>query len=1045
MALWNDNNPPILYPNAVSTPAGWADPITGELYVTITDLSTAKGGTAELTQVRLLTKVDPFNTGQSLQSEAYAKDEYMVLEALFNEPVTWPNDAPQITANIGTTPGAVTFAYYQDTTDVLSHTADKVTSVTIGGGGTNYQVGDKITFTVNTGAGHTGSSAEAVVTSVGGSNAISGIAMTSNGAGYDIAPTAVVHTGYVKSVTVGGSQNGLYVDGEVLSFTTVGNTVQAAGYVITDGTHTKATVTTPAVGNISSVVLTNCGVGYTGVPTVTVTSALGSGVTLTAVTSHGATASLTAVLGTPANGKGTNRILFRYQILSNALAASNAITLTSPIASSGTTTWTTVDSSSGADAAASAVVASGVTSYTMTAPGSGYTSTPTVQVTSATGTGATAVAVLDQGIGTVVGGIAGSGYRSAPVVTVTPATGGAAVTAVLGATGIVCDVAISGSLTGGTYTNGDAITVSGGTGAGGFAGTIIVVGGDVTGVNITNAGVYSAVPTLVAPTGGGSGTGRVLTAVLGKPIASYIITPGTGYTNATTGASIVPTLSVAAPTATSVTTTASVTLRAAVINPTVTLTNLQTVASVQPVTEGSGYVAVAAAAVFSGGGGTLAAATPVVSGEISSFVVTNGGSGYYVAPTVTIGAGVGSGATATATIDDRGHVVAISTNGTVASVAVSGTSNLKYIDGEPLIIDGNAKAHLHVVNTVTTNSGNGVQTITAQTITVVVDSGGSGYTSEPKVYYPLPGEGAGLTFTPVISGASGGSGYIATLPASAPIYTSQAVSFTPVASTPTLTFDTNQYVSGVTIAGTGTGYENGQALVFSTGAGAGTITVNQAGNVVGAVITNGGDYDSAPTITIAPPPTWVYTTTYSKGNIIYHTGTSARYVSLQNSNQNNVPGSTPLFWTLLVDVVLTAVMGSKIVGDSYVDGVAPTISSASILFDRFGDAITQTAFHTGDFFTVTFNTTKPVFVVGSGATSVLGITTGAKALTYFSGSGSQALHFTYQLVAGDVAVGTGVTAPSPIILASGTTIKDVAGNNLVLSFNPPTTSACTFN
>ena len=145
MSLWNDQQPPVLYPNAVATPAGWADPVTGELYVTVSGLSTFKGTTAELTQVRLLTEIDQITTSQVLPAKAYGAAEYMVLEALFSEPVTWTGDAPQIVGQIYN--NARTFAYFQDTTDVLKYTEDKVMSITIGNGGTNYAVGDQLVFT----------------------------------------------------------------------------------------------------------------------------------------------------------------------------------------------------------------------------------------------------------------------------------------------------------------------------------------------------------------------------------------------------------------------------------------------------------------------------------------------------------------------------------------------------------------------------------------------------------------------------------------------------------------------------------------------------------------------------------------------------------------------------------------------------------------------------------------------------------------------------------------------------------------------------------
>jgi len=927
MSLWNINTPPELYPNAVATPAGWADPITGELYVAVGGLSTYKGGAAELTQVRLLTDdPDVFNTGASLKPKVYPAGEYLVFEALFNEPVTWTGDAPKLTVTIDG--NARTASYFVDATDVLAHTADKVMSVTIGSGGTNYQVGDKITFTVNTGAGHTGSSAEAVVSSVGGSNAISGITMVHNGASYDIAPTPVVHTGYVKSITVGGSGTA-YVNGDALTFTTAGSTTSATGYIVTN-----------SAGNVTRAVVTSGGVGYTSAPTVGKTSLYGSGNTFTAVTSYGSGASLTAVLGTPANGKGTNRILFRYQIQANETAAPEEIVLASPVESVGTTNWGDSDSGGGASAAATATISGGVTSFSGITAGSGYTAAPRVTINSATGTGATAHAVLDKGINTVTPTIAGTGYRSAPLVTLTGDTGNedGSVTAVLATSGIACDVTIGGSATTGIANDTPLIVDNTGHGGTGFAGTLQTDGNDITGVTITNAGSgYTSAPELTV---GDPGLGtRTLTAVIGKAIASFTVAAaGTGFVSA-------PGISIAAPTATAGTTTAGagVTLRTQATASS-TLKNLDTVKSL--VVDNPGYGYVAATAVFTNASGDVtgqdAAATPVISNVVKSVTVTNGGSGFGVAPTVVFTGGTsGTPATATSTIDGG--------------------------------------------------------RITAVTMT----NHGDSYTVAP------------------------------------------AVSFTPVAEVPTLTFDVSQYVAGVTVASGGTGYSTGTALVFDSGDAAGTIIANSSGVITGAVLTDGGSYVSAPTITVTAPPTWSGAVTYSLGDVVVRSGT--RYKSKANGNLNQQPPNGT-WWTVLNDATLTAVMRSPIIGESSVDGVAPTIDSSDITHDRFGDTTAQVAFVTGDWFTVTINTTKPVFVVnGSGATIALDIDGDSQELTYFSGSGTTELHFAYQVTDADSATATNVTIADPIVLAVGTTIKDAAGNDLVLTFTEADTSGVSFN
>ena len=1123
MSLWTDQQPPVLYPNAVATEAGWADPVTGELYVAVTGLSTFKGAASELVKLGIYNNKSQFTTSQELGHDiTYAAGDYIVLEAVFSEAVTWSGGPPSISGTINTTP--VTFAYFQDTTDQLSASAGKVTSITIGGGGQQYQVGDKLIFG---GSGQQGNQtfpndanlsgvyddvpglASGYVSAVGASNAITGIVLTSGGSSYASAPTVTVDTGHVVSVTVGGSGTG-YLNGDRLVFGGGGGT-GAAGYIVVN-----------AAGNVTKAVLTNRGTGYTSAPTAATATSHGSGNTFTPVASYGAAtpASLTAVLGIPANGKGTNRILFRYQVASNLVATSSQITFTSPIG--GGATWTSVDSGTGTSAAASGVVSSGVTSYTMTNNGSGYVAAPLVSITSTTGTGATALAVLDNAVNTVTPVLAGVGYRSVP--SVTQSGGGstnATITPVLGTAGIVCDVTIGGTADT-TVTPGSVTVDNTGHGGTGFAASVTGAGGDITGITITNVGSgYTSAPGLTIA----GLTNRTLTAVLGFPIASYTVAgTNTGYTAA-------PGLVIGNPATTAVSTTlgAGVVVRTTA-TATATIYTLQTVKSVQVESEGSGYSD--ATVVFTPvNGGTLAAATAVFSGALGTFVVTNPGSGYTVAPTVTVGAGDGTGALATATIDDRGHVIAVTTNGYVSAINVSGTSNNNYIEGEKLSLTGNAKAHIHVVNTVTTNSANGFETITAQTVTAVIDDPGTGYNSVPVVKYPRPSRGAGLTFTAVVAGTSAGSGYTATLPIApaTPIYSAAVVSFTPATETPVLTFDTSQFVSGVTVGSTGTGYETGQALVFTGAAvggnvAVGTIRANNAGNIIGVVLTNAGSYTTPPTIVVAPPPTWSGSASnYALGQVVLYSGTRYKVKIGGVTNFNEQPDTATTFWTALTDNTLTAVMGSAIAGSCTVDGVAPTVSSADITHDRFGDVITQTTFNTGDFFTLTLNTSKPVFVVnGSGATvplvmtssgSVSEVTIGGSATTgvvagpvtvtnaghggtgfaaivtvdgsgditgvvvtnvgsgytsaptmtiasigsrtltavlggtarYFSGSGTNKLHFAYQVASTDVSAPTTFSVTSPIVLAAGTTIKDAAGNPLTLTFSAPTTTGITIN
>ncbi|RJO61187.1 MAG: hypothetical protein C4542_07060 [Dehalococcoidia bacterium] len=68
---------------------------------------------------------------------------------------------------------------------------------------------------------------------------------------------------------------------------------------------------------------------------------------------------------------------------------------------------------------------------------------------------------------------------------------------------------------------------------------------------------------------------------------------------------------------------------------------------------GSGYTS-APTVSFSGGGGTGISGTAVITTGVYSITVTNGGSGYTSAPQVSLTGGGGSGATATATITSGG-------------------------------------------------------------------------------------------------------------------------------------------------------------------------------------------------------------------------------------------------------------------------------------------------------------------------------------------------------------------------------------------------------
>src|SRR5205814_7683128 len=89
-------------------------------------------------------------------------------------------------------------------------------------------------------------------------------------------------------------------------------------------------------------------------------------------------------------------------------------------------------------------------------------------------------------------------------------------------------------------------------------------------------------------------------------------------------------------------------------------------------------------------------------------------------------------------------------------------------------------------------------------------------------------------------------------------------------------------------------------------------------------------------------------------------------------------------------------------------------------------------------FTATFS--ENVTVVPTGGTPAIVLTIGSTSrnANYVSGSGTSALVFRYTVVSGDNDA-DGIAAASAIALNGGT-IKDAAGNNAGLTFNPLTTS-----
>jgi ELWxxDGT repeat protein len=115
-----------------------------------------------------------------------------------------------------------------------------------------------------------------------------------------------------------------------------------------------------------------------------------------------------------------------------------------------------------------------------------------------------------------------------------------------------------------------------------------------------------------------------------------------------------------------------------------------------------------------------------------------------------------------------------------------------------------------------------------------------------------------------------------------------------------------------------------------------------------------------------------------------------------------------------------------------VDGVAPTITSVT------GPAAGTYIVGQNLDFTVQFSEAVVVNTAGGTPRLVLTIGSTTRYATYVSGSGSASLLFRYTVQAGDLDT-DGIAVASPIDLNGGT-IRDLPGNNAVLSFMPPNTS-----
>ncbi|MCX9025835.1 MAG: hypothetical protein OIN85_07045 [Candidatus Methanoperedens sp.] len=454
---------------------------------------------------------------------------------------------------------------------------------------------------------------------------------------------------------------------------------------------------------------------------------------------------------------------------------------------------------------AAATAALFLNNITLTNPGSGYTN-PLVNISGGSGTGATANATGPVSSVTLL--TTGSNY-TAPSVNFIGGTGAGAIT-----TGDVNNITLTNPGSGYTAVN---VNISGGNGTGATANATVIV----TGITVTNGGYnYTAPVVTITDSLGGTGTNAtahvssfniITTSPLNLSIGNIVVdTPGSNYTapvvniidptgvgftaNATLGISAITLTSGGsnysfAPNVTISGATGSGALATATINVTgviltaggsnylsplaVTITDSGGIGSnatangtinltgIVLTNSGSGYTSAPTVSILGTNTSTAAASATL---NITAITVTNGGSGYRFAPIVTIAAPSAPGginATANATINVTGITVTAGGSGYVPANPVTITDSTGIGTG--------ANASITTVN------------VTAITLT----NGGSGYTSAPLVNITdLTGSGKGATANATF-----------------------AITFVPASTASAVVDPLTGTVTAITLSGNGSGYQ----------------------------------------------------------------------------------------------------------------------------------------------------------------------------------------------------------------------------------------------
>ncbi len=356
---------------------------------------------------------------------------------------------------------------------------------------------------------------------VSGQTNSTGNSMDQNGNGYTLA----------GSYTIDEKNNAFSMPTPTNGIPLGGSYVRSSLPIVIPGPHVIAT----DVGKrgVTAIQATNPGVGYTSVPTVTISGGGGSGATATAAISGVVTG--VAITDGGVNYTSAPQVIFSggggsgaagTAVLTNGVVTS--VLITNPGAGYTSTPAVSFNGGGGAGAAGNASIGEGVTGYFITNPGSGYTSVPTVTLSGGGGSGAAADAVLSGVVSAIQVNNPGSGYTFTPTVTLSVPQGdpgsGAAATAII--SGVVSAISVANPGFG--YKSVPTVTISGGGGSGATA-VAVLSGGEVSAIEVTNPGSgYTSAP-MVTISGSGVST-AMATASVTIGVTGFIITnPGSGY------------------------------------------------------------------------------------------------------------------------------------------------------------------------------------------------------------------------------------------------------------------------------------------------------------------------------------------------------------------------------------------------------------------------------------------------------------------------------------------------------------------------------------